>query len=353
VPAPDVVVVRVGMVTAVGLSTAETAASVRAATMRFSHLDWLDHRFEPFTVAAIPDDGLPGLSPEVAKTTGLSMRDARLLRLGARALAECMGPAGRGTEKRPLVLALPEPERQRPLDARRFLKLFGMQTGGIFDPTASATLTLGRAGGLVAVARAAAIVRSGKAKFAVAGGLDSYVDLYTLGTLDLEKRVKSGAHLDGFIPGEGAAFLLLASPQAAAAAHLPSLAVISEAAEGFEKGHLGSKETYLGEGLALTIQSLVQSAPPPRPFVSVWSSMNGESHWAKEWGVAFLRSRDAFEESHAMYHPADCFGDTGAAAGALLAGLASLDAARGPALAYASSDFGPRASLSILPAGGI
>jgi 3-oxoacyl-[acyl-carrier-protein] synthase-1 len=80
--------------------------------------------------------------------------------------------------------------------------------------------------------------------------------------------------------------------------------------------------------------------------------MNGESHWAKEWGVGFLRSRASFDESHSMKHPADCFGDTGAAAGALLAGLAALDASSGPALVYASSDLGPRASISIFPAAG-
>lgn len=351
--APEVVVARVGMVTAVGLSAVETSASVRAATMRFTSLDWLDHRFEPFTVAAVPDAGLPELSPEVARTPGLSLRDARLLRLGARALAECLGAAGPGGGRPPLVLALAEPERQRPVDAGRFLKLFAAQAPGAFDAAASTTLALGRAGGLAAVGRAAALVRSGQARFALAGGLDSYVDLYTLGTLDLEKRVKSGAHLDGFIPGEGAAFLLLASAPAAAAARLPALAVVSEAAEGFEKGHLGSKETYKGEGLAATVQALVSAAPPPRPFVSVWSSMNGESHWAREWGVAFMRSRDAFAEAHAMNHPADCYGETGAAAGALLAGLASLEAQRGPALVYASSDLGARASLSVLPAGGI
>jgi 3-oxoacyl-[acyl-carrier-protein] synthase-1 len=349
--APEVVVARVGMVTAVGLSAGETAASVKSGTMRFGQIDWLDHRFEPFTVGAVADGGLPEIAPGVVSTPGLTSRDARLLRLGARALAECVGSAGAGTSKPPLVLALPEAERQRPLDPGRFLKLFAAQTG-LFDVASSETVATGRAGGLTAIGRAAALVASGRVKMAVAGGIDSYVDLYTLGTLDLEKRVKSGAHLDGFIPGEGAAFLLLASRAAAQAAGWKPLASLSPAAEGFEKGHLGSKETYKGEGLAATIQSLVASAPPPRPFASVWSSMNGESHWAKEWGVSFLRSRDAFEESHAMRHPADCYGDPGAAAGALLAGLASLDAARGPHLVYASSDFGPRASISILPAGG-
>lgn len=347
----DVVVTRVGMVTAVGLSAPETAASVRAATMRFGQIDWLDRRSQPFTVAAVPDAALPALSSDATKAEGLGARNARLLRIGGRALAECLGGAGRGMEKPPLILALPGPERQGSLDPGRFLHLLAGQSGGLFDLAQSATLTAGRAGGLIALGRAAGMVRSGKTRFAVAGGLDSYVDQDTLGVLDLEKRVKSDSHLDGFIPGEGAAFLLLATRPAAASAGLTSLAVVSEASEGFEKGHLRSKETYLGEGLAATLQALVQAAPPPRPFVSVWSSMNGESHWAKEWGVAFLRSRDAFEESYAMNHPADCFGDAGAAAGPLLAGLASLDTSRGPALVYASSDDGPRASLSILPPG--
>ncbi len=350
--APDVVVVRVGMVTAVGLSAAETAASVRSATMRFGQIDCLDRRFEPFTVAAVSDAGLPELSPEVANTPGLSVRDGRLLRLGARALGECAGIHGRGSGKPPLVLALPESEREPRLDAARFLGLLAAQTRDAYDAAASTTLAAGRAGGLVALGHAASLVRSGRSSFALAGGVDSYVDPATLGVLDAGRRVKSESNLDGFIPGEGAAFLLLASPQAAAAARLPALAVVSEVAEGFEEGHLGSKKAYLGEGLAATIQALIQAAPPPKPFVSVWSSMNGESHWGREWGVAVLRARDAFAEPHAMNHPADCFGDAGAASGALLAGLASLDAAGGPALVYASSDLGPRASLSILSVGG-
>jgi 3-oxoacyl-[acyl-carrier-protein] synthase-1 len=349
---PDVVVARVGMVTAVGLSAAETAASVQSATMRFGPIDCLDRRFEPFTVATVPDAGLPDLSPEVTNTAGLCARDGRLVRLGARALAECLGPPGRLPARLPLVLALPEPERDPRLDAAGFLALLAAQTGRVFDAAGSTSVAAGRAGGLVALGRAASLVRSGRSDFALAGGVDSYVDSATLRALDAGRRVKSEGNLDGFIPGEGAAFLLLASRSAASAAGLPAMAVVSEVAEGFEKGHLGSKDAYLGEGLAATVQALVQAAPPPRPFVSVWSSMNGESHWGREWGVTLLRSRHAFADLYAMNHPADCFGDTGAAAGVLLAGLASLEASGGPALVYASSDLGPRASLSVHSGGG-
>jgi len=348
----DVVVCRVGMVTAVGLSAAETAASVQSATMRFAQIDCLDRRFEPITVASVPDAGLPVLSPEVANAPGLGARDGRLVRLGARALAECFGTARRLPTRPALILALPEPEREPRLDAADFLGLLAAQTAHAFDAASSTTVTVGRAGGLVAVGRAASLVRSGRSLFVLAGGVDSLVDPSTLSDLDTRGRVKSEGNLDGFIPGEGAAFLLLASRAAAAAAGLPAMAVVSEVTEGFEKGHLGSKETYKGEGLAATIQSLVSSAPPPRPFVSVWSSMNGESHWGREWGVALLRSSGAFADPLAMNHPADCFGDTGAAAGAILTGLACLGTSGGPALVYASSDLGPRASLSIRSTGG-
>jgi 3-oxoacyl-[acyl-carrier-protein] synthase-1 len=79
--------------------------------------------------------------------------------------------------------------------------------------------------------------------------------------------------------------------------------------------------------------------------------MNGESHWAKEWGVAFIRNRDRFVESHGMHHPADCHGDTGAAAGLIMVGLAALGIQEGyrssPSLVYASSDQGERAVVLV------
>jgi 3-oxoacyl-[acyl-carrier-protein] synthase-1 len=86
----------------------------------------------------------------------------------------------------------------------------------------------------------------------------------------------------------------------------------------------------------------------------VYASMNGEQHWAKEWGVAQLRSRDAFDPAHVLHHPADCTGDTGAACGPLMVGLAALGMAggyrRSPCLVYASSDDGPRAALGVVAA---
>src|ERR671918_350891 len=91
----EVVVVGVGMISAVGLSAAETAASVRAGTARFTETSILDHRFEPFVLGEVPEDGLPELADGLG-AAGLTAREARMLRLATPALKECVKtlPAG-------------------------------------------------------------------------------------------------------------------------------------------------------------------------------------------------------------------------------------------------------------------
>jgi len=345
------VIVSVGMMTAVGLTAPETAASVRASTMRFGETPIRDHRFEPFTLAEVPEDGLPPLVEAVEREVGLTAREMRMLRLGTMPLIETLAPLP-STERPPsLALALPEMQPGHRIDGAAFLKRFATQTGSRFDLARSAAVDEGRAGALVSVARASQMIRSGQAPFALAGAIDSYRDLYVLGTLDLEERVKSAAHLDGFIPGEGAAFVLLASDDAARAAKLRPLARLTRLALDEEPGHLYSSTAYRGEGLAKTLAQLFASGDVRAPIAEVFSSMNGESHWAKEWGVGFIRNRASFLEDHGMHHPADSFGDTGSACGPLLVGLAAMGMRdgyrRSPSLVYCSSDRGPRAALVV------
>jgi 3-oxoacyl-[acyl-carrier-protein] synthase I len=348
--AQSAVVVGVGMMTPVGLTTGETAASVRSATMLFGETQIRDHRFEPFTLAEVIEDGLPALAKEVAQAPGLTSREARMLRLATMPLMESLKPLGSGSAAPGLVLALPETQTTIPLDGKKFLQLLAQQTGNAFNLNQCAAQHVGRAGGLAAVGQAADTIRQGKAKFMLAGGVDTYRDLYVLGTLDMEKRVKSAVHLDGFIPGEGAAFVLLASSDAAHEAGLPPLASISPVFQSVEPGHLYSKEPYRGDGLAMAVEKLAESGTARAPIAEVYSSMNGESHWGKEWGVSFIRNKAAFLADHASYHPADCLGDTGAASGPIMLGLAVHGLQnhynRGPCLVYGSSDRGQRAVLA-------
>jgi 3-oxoacyl-[acyl-carrier-protein] synthase-1 len=318
--------------------------------MRFVESTIMDKRFDPFVLAEVPDDGLPDLHADL-ETTGLTSRERRLLQLGTVALAECLAAFPDERPVLPLTLALPEMETKRPGDPDAFLRNLNVQAGSVFEASLSEASHRGRAGGLSAIGQAAWLIQSGQVEFAVAGGVDSYRDLFVLGKMDAAGRVKSRENLDGFIPGEGCACLLLGTMQDAAAAGLSPIAVISLVAEGMEHGHLGSEEPYRGDGLSDTVRQLVQSGVVSGPITEVYSSMNGESHWAKEWGVTFSRNHSAFREDHGMHHPADCTGDTGAASGPLMVGMASLGVRDGyrasPALVYASSDTGARTALVV------
>jgi 3-oxoacyl-[acyl-carrier-protein] synthase-1 len=122
-------------------------------------------------------------------------------------------------------------------------------------------------------------------------------------------------------------------------------------ATGFEPGHFGSEHPYRGEGLSATLAALFEVEDVHAPIRAVYSSMNGENYWAKEWGVARIRHAACFDEETTIQHPSDCFRDAGAAMGPILVGLAALTAQadnRGqPALVYCSSDAGERAALLV------
>jgi 3-oxoacyl-[acyl-carrier-protein] synthase I len=347
----EVAIVAVGMMTSVGLTSVETAASVRAGVSRFTQIEWRDQRFERFVVSEVIEEGLPELVEDINAEGSLTWREARLLRLAHQPLLEALKPLQRPGRMPKLLLALPDKHTKIPLDENLFLNRLAVQTGHAFERAGSMVVAKGRAGGLLAIGQAAEKIRSGEATVFLAGGADCYVDLYILASLDFEGRVKSSKHLDGFIPGEGAGFVLLAGRKTAEKLRLPILGLLSHFVEGFEEGHLGSETPYKGEGLANAFQKLFETVKLAEPVKEVYSAMNGESHWAKEWGVAFLRNKAAFDPNLSMHHPADCFGELGAASGPILTGIAALGTVntyrRSPSLVYASSDHGPRSILTL------
>ena len=78
--------------------------------------------------------------------------------------------------------------------------------------------------------------------------------------------------------------------------------------------------------------------------------MNGESFWNKEIGVVLSRNRNQFSETLKIEHPAEYYGDIGAAAGAGLIQMAQLDLllkAPGRNLVCTSSDHGFRAAVCL------
>ncbi|CAN5421273.1 3-oxoacyl-ACP synthase [soil metagenome] len=351
-----IVIASAGVVTPVGLSLAETAASARSRVARLHEIAWRDRRFEPFIVGAVPDEGLPPLVDELAERP-LQYRESRMLRLAHIALEEALTGtkgidlASLGIDEPhpiPVLLGLPEHHTTIPLQPRLFLERLALQTGYPIDLAKSTAVPRGRAAPLMALREAEARLQRGDTPWVLVGGVDSLIDLYVLGTLDLEGRIRNEVNSDGFTPGEGAGFLLLTTESTARAKGLQPLARMLGSASGQESGHLYAEEPYLGEGLSATFAALLAAAPPPSPIGCVYASFNGERYWAREYGVARSRASAAFDPEHAMEHPAEVFGDLGAAHGIVMAAIAAHGVAHGyrepPCLVYAASDRADRAA---------
>ncbi len=336
----------VGMITAVGIGAKQTAASVRAGIARMGATSVYDKRFQPFTMGLVPDEALPPLVPPLEEVVGLTSRQRRMLQLGAVALQEVLKGV-QNVASIPVLLGTAEafPGRSDPA-GDQFLTHLATQAGIAFDAKRSKLFPQGRAAGVMALKEGIEMIASEQATQVIVGGVDTYLDLYLLGTLDMECRILAEGVMDGFVPGEGAGFFLLASDRTVSAEQKPMARVIA-VATGVEKGHRYSEEVYRGDGLAGTMQMLFESAPPSsEPVRTVYAGFNGENFWAKEWGVAYLRSKDKFDETFRTEHPADCFGDPGAALGPLMIGLAAVGMQKGylkgPSLIWCSSDCEPR-----------
>ena len=99
---------------------------------------------------------------------------------------------------------------------------------------------------------------------ALVGGVDSYLDLYLLATLDGEDRILADGVMNGFAPGEGAGFLLLCSTETAAQRGLKPLAEVCKPGLGQEPGHDGADQA----------QGTDQEHRPAEPFETLPADQN-------------------------------------------------------------------------------
>ena len=331
----------IGMLTPVGGCAAQTAASVRAGISRYEESSIYNKAFTPMTMALVPDDVLPPLYDGLANMPKLTSRQARMLRLAHPALLEALEslPDNRPV---PLFLAGPETMPGRPLAiTETFLDLLITQTEARLDRGESQLFATGRAGGMQALQAALQILTTGEHEYVLVGGVDSYLDLYLLGTLDMDNRVLASGIMDGFAPGEGAAFLLLCNDKARESLQEKPTIKVHSPGIAAEQGHHYSQETYTGDGLSNAVTTALQALKNLLVH-TILSSINGENLGAKEWGVSYMRSSTAIDPDFRLEHPADCCGDTGAAAMPILAGIAAMGMKKGyligPALEYCSSD---------------
>jgi 3-oxoacyl-[acyl-carrier-protein] synthase I len=332
---------------AIGSGTDQVWASARAGIARISASDVMDRYLDPIQMGLVPDDALASLHPEI-DALPLPARARRILGLAApafQAVAQDLSPPVR------VFIGLPE---LKPRDAPWLVHVpayLAKLTDIAIDRQGGAIVPHGRAAGILALELALHALQRDPAATVIVGAVDTYLDPPLLETLAREERILGPRVMDGFIPGEGAAFYVLSGTGAAQVGplgHRGPRVIVHAAASAMDAGHRYGSEPAKGEGLTAALLAVRQRAGPlPTPIATTFAGFNGENFDAKMWGVARLRHNDFFSPRMVIEHPADKYGDAGAATGAILVTLAAKSLAsgtrQGPALVWAASDREPLA----------
>ncbi len=343
-PTKIVEVVAMDMITAVGGNAVQTAAAVRAGISGYQASNIYNKQFNPMTLALVPDEALPPLDDEVAKLFGLTSRQKRMLQLATHPLQQLLAAQPLQTPV-PLMLAVPEKlSGRRSVVSDLFLAQLKQQTGAAIDLKNSYLFPYGRVAGFHAIEAAIQLIEQGISHAVIVGAVDSYLDLFLLNTLDSEGRVLAKGVVNGFAPGEGAAFMMLqaATDESKIKLYPPGIAE--------EAGHRYSSDVYKGDGLAKAVTEAL-SPLAGQQVKTVLAGFNGEHFNAKEWGVSAIRNSQGIASEHDMFHPVDSLGDVGAALGLILVQLSIIGLEKGyykgPIMAWSSSEFAPRGAVCI------
>jgi 3-oxoacyl-[acyl-carrier-protein] synthase-1 len=344
----EIVVTGRGMVTPVGHKTAQTCASIRAGITRL-------FESEEFRIPDERGSLTPVVCGAVSGITDGHRRYLRILRMAVPAFVEALSEANiSDTELEDSGLYLCLSEQDRPgMDnrAEQNLAVHMSRYIGIGNMSARTQIfNLGHAGMFFALEQAFKDILNGKYHRAIIGAVDTYLDEVTLKFLLDFDRLKTETNNKGFIPGEGAAFVVLETKQNATRRNVRSLARVEGACTTLEENTLYEDEPCKGDGLSKSIQGTLASLTDEGKLTGlVISDLNGERYRSLEWGLAMPRVLSNNQLSIAVWHTADCLGDAGAAVGTvnLCLGVTALDkgyAKTKNILLWGSSDYGDRGS---------
>jgi 3-oxoacyl-[acyl-carrier-protein] synthase-1 len=292
----------VGMVCPIGLTGGAGCAALRAGISRLQELPYWDCQGAPVVGAIV---------------SGLSdcHLDARLIELLAGALRDCLSlhPQGSWLDV-PVIVAAPEPTRPGggPRFASQVLPAVQRALGVEFHPTLSRVLPRGRAAGFEGLHAARDLLASRRVPACLVCGADSYINASSLHWLDNNSILKREGHMDGIIPGEAAAAVLVDSLRSA-----KSRVQVVGLGLGREKATLLGEEPLLGRGLAEAAKAALREAGWGYHEIDLrLSDVAGDTYGFREHTLAEARLVSRVrKEPQPLWHAAECIGDTGAAAG--------------------------------------
>jgi 3-oxoacyl-[acyl-carrier-protein] synthase-1 len=335
-----VAILGCGMMTGVGLTAEASCAAIRAR---------LDNFRETRFIARGGDWIIGSEVPLEQPWRGI----AKLARLLAGPLRECLDlvPAV-PPESIPVLMCVAEEDRPGRLEGLGnplFLEACGL-LGVRFHPD-SRVIAQGRVGGATALHHASRMIYENGFHQVIVASVDSYLVAATLRAYDDRERLLTPANSNGFIPGEAGAALLIGRPEATNGFRCLGFGFA------IEKATVESEEPLRGDGMVTALQQALTAAGLKMAQIGYrMADLSGEQYRFKEADLAvsrILRDRREFQD---LWHPADCIGDTGAAAMPNMLGVALIAARKGyaagdPVLAHCSNDDGRRAAI-VLSGGG-
>lgn len=349
----ELVVSGVGVVSPVGHTAAVSFGSMKAGLARIAESP-------EFRIRDRAGKRVRVTCASVSGVTDGHRRYLRHYRMAVRAFAELVNCAQLddvSLAQANCYLVVSEPERPG-FDDRIARNLLSTITGALgFTRTFRSTVIspTGHAGAFEALEAALDSIRVGRCERAVVGAVDAYLDEFTLEWLSDVGRLKSAENVKGFVPGEAAAFILVERAPAATARGACVLATPVGIGTAVEPNSIYAASPCAGDGLTSAIRTaLTRSAASVSPAVAI-CDLNGERYRAHEWALALSRCFFSSDPPGTLWHPADCLGDCGAAAGVMNLAFGSLAASRrhfGPSsvLVWGSSDDGQRGAAILAPA---
>lgn len=316
-------ILGVGASTSVGVTATASAAAFRAGVVRFREID--ESVADPIRASYLSQIPWGGTCPERALAlTRRALADlARSIPLDpASRLAAWIGVAESEPEGAAVERALSEQLRVA------FPRLVGPP---VF-------LRRGRGAFFVALEAAQRALLACECDVALVGAADSLCAPEPLERLARERRLL-GPDPEGVIPGEGAAFLLLARPGLVARPRGTLLCC----ATAREPRHLRQDAPNTAEALTAVFRALrTDPATRGRRADLLLTSETGEPFWTAELTMAYLRNVALMPEPFTRTTAAEGLGDLGAAAGAVMTAIGLCWLAR-PA-----GQFAPRSRQSLL-----
>lgn len=302
-------IVSSGMVSAVGLNAATSCAAMRCAIDNFQETRFMDQGGEWQLAASVPLE-MPWRGRE------------KLVKMAARAIAEAMQQVpGLVAADTPVLLGVAElerPGRLADLDTS-LLHDVELELGLRFHATSN-VIARGRVSGAVALLNARKMINSGSHRHVVIAGVDSFLNAGTLSAYERRERLLTSENSNGFIPGEGAAAVVVAAP-----VHNdePQLACVG-LGFGIEKATVEAEDMPLrADGLAHAIKAALAEAGCGLEVMDYrLTDISGEQYYFKEAALALSRTLRVRKPDFHLWHPADCIGECGAAIGPAMLAVA-------------------------------